>query len=658
MKNYFRDAGLVFSVIALIVVSVCMLFFAYSASLKAFCIFAPLLVLAGGFTAAKLISVTRNNFQYFARIDTEIEQMERVSLYDLPLGVTIVDENNKIVWYNNEFARCFEEEAVYGSSIDVITKLTFEKLLGKDGYEIKYKNCYYKVYATVPKEEDAKEVYMIYFVDITRLRTLEIEKRMTQPVVMLFVIDSYEEIFGGSTESETANVTVQIDKLLEDFVNGTSGILKKQSRDRFWAVVEEKHIRALIEEKVKILDKVREIQVDDRINVTLSIGIGRTGKTIAESEAFAKQALDMALGRGGDQAAIKTDNGFEFYGGVSMGVERHTKVKTRIIANSLMEAIDGADDVYIMGHRNSDLDSVGASVGLTAAVRKLGKEAYAVIDKNTTLSIQLYDYLNEKDKSGIFITPASAIEKFGENSLLIIVDTHNPNIVDVPELLAAAKKLVIIDHHRKMVNYIDTSMIFHHEPYASSASEMVTELLQYFGDAGKISPFQAEALLAGITLDTKNFTLRAGVRTFEAAAFLRKLNADTVNVKAFFANSIQSYKQKTEIISSAWVYRGCAIAVAEKSNEETRVVAAQAADELLGVSDVSASFVLSKTGGDEISLSGRSLGAINVQLIAETLGGGGHQTMSGAQFKSMTVEEVTDRLKAAIDKYYADNNTN
>lgn len=656
MKNYFRDAGLVFSVIALVVISIAMLIFAYSSSLQAFCIFAPLFTLAGGFTTAKLISVTRKNFQYFARIDQEIALMEHGSLYDIPVSVAIVDNTNKIVWYNNEFSRCFEEEAVYGSSIKVITKLSFDKLIGKEGYEIKYKNCYYRVYATVPQEKDAKEVYMIYFVDITKLRTLEIEKRMSQPVVMLFVIDSYEEMFGGSTESETANITVQIDKLLEDFVNSTSGILKKHSRDRFWAVVEERHIRALIEEKVKILDQVREIQVNDRMSVTLSIGIGRTAKTIAESEAFAKQALDMALGRGGDQAAIKTDNGFEFYGGVSMGVERHTKVKTRIIANSLIEAIEGADDVYIMGHRNSDLDSVGASVGLTASIRKFGKEAYAVIDKSSTLSIQLYDYLAANEKSSLFVQPSQAKENFGENSLLIIVDTHNPKIVDVPELLDSAKKIVIIDHHRKMVNYIDNSMIFHHEPYASSASEMVTELLQYFGDAGKISSVEAEALLSGITLDTKNFTLRTGVRTFEAAAFLRKLGADTINVKAMFANSIQSYKQKTEIISSAWVYKGCAIAVAEKNNEETRVVAAQAADELLGVSDVSASFVLSKTGSDEISLSGRSLGAINVQLIAEALGGGGHQTMSGAQFKGMSVEEVTEQLKSAIDKYYNDLN--
>lgn len=652
MKNYFRDAGLVFSVAALAVASAAMLIFTYSASLKAFCIFAPIVFLTAGFTTAKLITVTRKNFQYFAHIDEEIEQLERVSLNDLPLSVVIVDDKNKIVWFNNEFSKSFEEEAVYGSSIDVITKLSFEKLLTADGYEIKYKNCYYKVYATVPKEEDAKEIYIIYFRNITQLRTLEIEKRMSQPVVMVFIIDSYDELFSGSAESETANITVHIDKLLEDFISGTSGILRKYSKERFWAVVEERYVKTMIEEKMKILDQVREIQVNDRMNVTLSIGIGRTGKTLVESEEFARQALDMALGRGGDQAAIKTENGFEFYGGVSKGIERHTKVKTRIIANSLIEAIEASDDVYIMGHRNSDLDSVGSSVGLASAIRRLGKTAFAVIDKNTTLSLKLYERVNEKEKSGLFISPIQAREQFGENSLLIVVDTHNPKIVDEPALLEMAKKIVVIDHHRKMVNFIDNATIFHHEPYASSASEMVTELLQYFGDAGKIPSVHAEALLAGITLDTKNFTLRTGVRTFEAAAFLRKLGADTVNVKSLFTNSIQSYKQKTELVSSAGIYKNCAIASAEKILDDMRIVAPQAADELLGVSGVDASFVLFRIGNDEISVSCRSLGAINVQLIAEELGGGGHQTMAGAQFTGINMDEALERLKKAIDQYY------
>lgn len=657
MKNYFRDAGLVFSVAALAIASAAMLIFTYSASLKAFCIFAPIVFLTAGFTTAKLITVTRKNFQYFAHIDEEIEQLERVSLNDLPLSVVIVDDKNKIVWFNNEFSKSFEEEAVYGSSIDVITKLSFEKLLTADGYEIKYKNCYYKVYATVPKEEDAKEIYIIYFRNITQLRTLEIEKRMSQPVVMVFIIDSYDELFSGSAESETANITVHIDKLLEDFISGTSGILRKYSKERFWAVVEERHVKTMIEEKMKILDQVREIQVNDRMNVTLSIGIGRTGKTLTESEEFARQALDMALGRGGDQAAIKTENGFEFYGGVSKGIERHTKVKTRIIANSLIEAIEASDDVYIMGHRNSDLDSVGSSVGLASAIRRLGKTAFAVIDKNTTLSLKLYERVNEKEKSGLFISSAQAREQFGENSLLIVVDTHNPKIVDEPALLEAAKKIVVIDHHRKMVNFIDNATIFHHEPYASSASEMVTELLQYFGDAGKIPSIHAEALLAGITLDTKNFTLRTGVRTFEAAAFLRKLGADTVNVKSLFTNSIQCYKQKTELVSSANIYKNCAIASAEKILDDMRIVAPQAADELLGVSGVDASFVLFRIGNDEISVSCRSLGAINVQLIAEELGGGGHQTMAGAQFSGISMDEALERLKKAIDQYYKNLNT-
>lgn len=660
MKNNFRDAGLVLSIVALSLTAAAMLFFTYSASLSAFCVFAPILCITGGFTIAKLISVTRRNFQYFARIDSEIDHLEHIAMNDMPLSVAIIDDTNRLVWFNKEFSSAFGDDAVYGNTIENITKLTVDKLIGKDGYEIKYKNCYFKVYANAPgnmeETDGTKQVYVIYFSDITKLRAMETEKKLSQPVVMVVVIDSYEELFGGSAESETANITVQIDKILEDFISGTNGILRKYGKERFWAVVEERYIRNLIDDKVKLLDKAREIQVNDRMSVTLSIGIGRTGKTIAESEQFAKQALDMALGRGGDQAAIKTENGFEFYGGLSKGVERHTKVKTRIIANSLIEAIEQADDVYIMGHRYSDLDSVGASVGLASAVRKLGKNAYAVIDKNTTLSIQLYNYIYEKEKAYVFTTAAEAKENFGENSLLIVVDTHNPAIVDVPELLERAEKVVVIDHHRKMINFIDKAMIFHHEPYASSASEMITELLQYFGDAGKISSVQAEALLAGISLDTKNFTLRTGVRTFEAAAFLRKLGADTVNVKLFFSNSVECYKQKSELVSTAVIYKSCAIAKTSKVMQDLRVAGPQAADELLGVSDVSASFVISKTSNDEISLNCRSLGAINVQIIAETLGGGGHQTMAGAQFRDSDVDTVFEQLKSAIDKYYANLN--
>ena len=364
----------------------------------------------------------------------------------------------------------------------------------------------------------------------------------------------------------------------------------------------------------------------------------------------------MAQGRGGDQAAIKTVSGFEFYGGVSKGVERANKVKARIIANQLIQLAENADRVYIMGHKFSDLDSVGSSVGLACAIRNLGKRAEVVVNSTASLSTQLIDRIRtaEESKEPLFIQPQQAEEGITENSLLIITDTHNPLMLESPELHAKAKKVVIIDHHRKTVNFIDNSLIFYHEPYASSASEMVTELLGYFGKAGKITALQAEALLAGIMLDTKNFTIKTGVRTFEAAAFLRKLGADTVNVKSLFANTIENYQQKASLVSRAQIYKRCAIAYTSVYSPEMRLIAPQAADELLSIENVDASFVYYKSGGDEIYISARSLGAMNVQLVMETLGGGGHQTMAGAQLHGVGIDQTGTQIRQAIDKYYKD----
>lgn len=390
------------------------------------------------------------------------------------------------------------------------------------------------------------------------------------------------------------------------------------------------------------------------MNVTLSIGIGRTADTIAESEGYAKQALEMAQGRGGDQAAIKTVSGFEFYGGVSKGIERANKVKARIIANQLIQLVESSDRVYIMGHKFSDLDSVGSSVGLACAIRNLGNTAHVVVNSLSSLSTQLIDRLKagEDQKNTLFMSPEEANETITDNSLLIITDTHNPLMLESQELHAKAKQVVIIDHHRKTVNFIDNSLIFYHEPYASSASEMVTEILNYFGKAGKITALQAEALLSGIMLDTKNFTIKTGVRTFEAAAFLRKLGADTVNVKGLFANTIENYRQKAALVSKADIYKRCAIASTTVYSPDMRLVASQAADELLGIENVDASFVYYKSSNEEIYVSARSLGALNVQLVMEYLGGGGHQTMAAAQLKGISVEEAGRRVKKAIDDYY------
>lgn len=654
MKNYFRDGGLAVSVIALIVLLLFMSVFTFMYSPDMFWITAPFVVLISGFAIGKLIQVTRRNFQYSALITDEIKSQNKTSLYSLPMGVAITDSERKIVWFNKNFSDFFTEEAVYGGSLDLISRLPLDKLMTEEGVDIRHNDRYYRVYGNASADREEKNIFLIYFSDITDYVNMQMEKKLSHPVVMLIKIDSFEELFSSSLESETAHVTVQIDRLLEDFIAETTGILRKQSKDKFWAVVEERHIAKLVESKVKLLDKAREIQVNDRMSVTLSIGIGRTAKTISESEDYAKQALEMAQGRGGDQAAIKTSSGFEFYGGVSKGIERSSKVKARIIANQLIQLVESSDRVYIMGHKFSDLDSVGSSVGLACAVRNLGYTAHVVVDSLASLSTQLIDRIktSEDGKNSLFMAPADAVDSITDNSLLIITDTHNPLMLESAELHQKAKQAVIIDHHRKTVNFIDNSIIFYHEPYASSASEMVTEILGYFGNAGRITALQAEALLAGIMLDTKNFTIKTGVRTFEAAAFLRKLGADTVNVKGLFANSIESYRQRAALVSRAEIYKRCAIASTTVFSPDMRLIAPQAADELLGIENVDASFVYYRSGNDEIYISGRSLGAMNVQIVMEYLGGGGHQTMAGAQLKNATVEETGGRVREAIDKYY------
>lgn len=653
MKNFYRDGGLVLSVTALIAALMILLIYIYTRDVKIFWLTAPFIALIAGFVIGKLIQVTRKTFQYYARIEEELDNKKHVCVNSFPMSAVITDSTDRIVWCNEKFSKEFPDCCEYGMPMSDITDIPSKKFFERDGTEIKYRDSIYRVFARVPDETEAHELTLLFFKNITEFKALETEKRLSQPVVVLVMVDAYEELINGCLESEKAHVSVQIDKLLEEFVGQTSGVLRKNASDRFIAVLEERHIAKIIEGRVEILDKAREIFVNDRLNVTLSIGIGRTGKTLRESEQLAQQALEMALGRGGDQAAIKTESGFEFYGGVSKGVERHTKVKTRIIANALLELVANSDKVYIMGHKYSDLDSVGSSVGLACAIRNLGKSAWALCDRETSLAKSLIDLFPKTDgEEPLFSDPQTAVQNITPDTLLIICDTHNPLIIESSELYEKAEKVVIIDHHRKMVNHIDNAAIFHHEPYASSASEMVTELIQYFGDAGKLRAVQAECLLAGIMLDTKNFVMKTGVRTFEAAAVLRKMGADTVTVKKLFSSSIDSYKRKTQIVAEAEIYRKCAVAPCDFYADDLRIVAPQAADELLTIKNVDASFVLYKTMTNEVSISARSMGALNVQLIMEALGGGGHQTMAGVQLKDCDVKSAQEQLRKAIDDYY------
>lgn len=599
---------------------------------------------------AELIIAQGNIHKFIRQMDSEINITERESLYNFPAPTIIIDDKGTIIWYNQAFSeQIYGEEDAFGVPLNKIIKIDLDKIYGKRGTIIEYNNHNYRIAATATQKANAK-LAMLYFEDMTEYINLQNKYNQSRPSVVLMMIDNYEDLMKNVKESEKAHVLVQLEKLLENFMDKSTGIIRKISNDRFIAIIEEKHLSDMINDRFKILDKARAITVNERLYVTLSIGVGHGGNTMSQNETYAKQALDMSLGRGGDQAAVKTDSGFEFFGGVSKGIEKHTKVKTRIIATALLELIENSEKIYIMGHRFGDLDSVGAAVGLGGAIHNLGKHVKVVVDPVKNLGANLIDRINKNEDFELFMTPQQAVADINEQTLLVIVDTHDKDFVESIDLYKKANHVVVIDHHRKTVNYIDNAVIFHHEPYASSACEMVAELIQYFGDIGKLSSYYAEALLAGITLDTKNFVMRTGVRTFEAAAFLRKLGADTIAVRALFSNSIDSYQKKTRLVSQAEVYNRCAIAISDIQSEDIRIVAPQAADELLGISGVDASFVLFEDNGN-IHFSARSLGGLNVQVIMEKLGGGGHQTMAGAQLDGVSVESARQTLLEAIDEH-------
>jgi len=600
----------------------------------------------------------RHMYRHVSRISTRLEQSGAEFMNSLPTPAVVIDDEGIVVWYNDFFReKVAAEQDIFGYSILDYINIDIAGIRSGSECLCTVNGNIYKIKAADSSGEEAENLTVLYFSDVTKLIRLEKTFNDTRQSVLILVIDNYDDIMQNAKETEKAKTSVETEQILENFMNGTNGIIKKISDNTFIAVLEDRHLNKIINEKFRILDVAREIKVGERNCLTFSIGVGQGAGSLEESEKIARQCLDMALGRGGDQAVVKTENGFRFFGGVSKGVEKKSRAKTRIIANTLQEFIEKSDNVFIMGHSFGDLDSIGAATGIAAAVRLLERNSYVAVDRRKNLALQLIEMVENKCGEDLYISPQTAVDAITDNDLLIIVDTHNKDIVESRELYKKAKNIVVIDHHRKTVNFIDNAVIFHHEPYASSASEMVTELIQYFkyGDHSvSLDSCFAEALLAGITLDTKNFVMRTGVRTFEAAAYLKKLGADTVTVKQLFSNSIESYKRRTQIVSSADIHNRCAIASTELKSDDIRVISPQAADELLGISGVDASFVAYRTG-DTVNISARSLGAVNVQVIMEYLGGGGHQTMAAAQIKDVSVAEAVSMLKKAIDETISDN---
>lgn len=559
-------------------------------------------------------------------------------------------KGNKIVWYNKRFRTdVLKGKDVLGDLPDEIFPETVRSAISvSDRADVSFGGRKYTVYKTC-YEAGGEKFDTLYFVDVTDLKRIADEFDASRPVVMIMSIDSFDELTVNLAESERASVRGQIEREIEAFASKTDGFMKKLNNHTYLFVLNERGFALMKAEKFDVLDKVRNLKVHGDKNATLSIGVGRGDKNLKDCELSARQALEMAQGRGGDQTAVKRLNNFEFFGGISSkGVEKRTKVKTRVIAAALKELIRGSDCVFIVGHKYGDLDSLGASIGLWKAVHTIGPKGYIVLNREQHLAKQLIDRVDKKYDKGVIISGEKAMSLITKKSLVIVVDTHRKDFIDAPDLFSVCSTKVVIDHHRKNVDFIDDAVIFYHEPYASSACEMVCELLQYMGDDIIEKP-EAEALFAGIMLDTRNFVLRTRVRTFEASAYLRGRDADPVEVKKLFADSMDVYKERSKIVASAKRFGRCAISV-DTADGGSRVAASQAADELLNIENVDASFVIYKSP-DTVNISARSLGAVNVQVIMEELGGGGHHTMSAAQLRDCDTDTAEKMLLEAISKH-------
>ena len=511
----------------------------------------------------------------------------------------------------------------------------------------------YRVYGTTVRAEDSRGTMLgvLYFSDLTELYQIRDEYIRSRPVISIILIDNYEELTKNLTESAISNMNAKLNDAITQWTDGYNGLLRKLERNRFLFIFEKRDLQRAVDDKFSLLESIHEITNPSGLPASISIGLGVDGANFEEGYDFAALSIEMALSRGGDQAVVKDRFNFSFYGGRNREADYRSKVRSRVTANSLMELIGQSGHVFVMGHKNADLDAVGAAMGVCCLCRKRGKRFSIVIDTEKNAAPKLISQIQaEPQYRDCFISGQDALLMADNRSILIVVDTNRPDQVECQPLLEAITKVCVIDHHRRAADYINPVVVNFHEPYASSTAELVTELLQYAVEKNDVLPIEAKSLMAGICLDTKFFNVRTGERTFEAAAALRRLGADTTEVKLLLQNDFQDTMTKYQIIKSSRLYRQ-EIAIAALNTPTSRILAAQAADELLNISGITASFVL-YPDGDQVIISARSIGSANVQMILEPLGGGGNTATAGAQVKNATVKDTLDRLVESIDRFY------
>ena len=595
-----------------------------------------------------------------------VDTAAKSTLINSPFPLVIIETDGNIIWKSSKFIHEFANVDISTHLNNIVKEIKLELENGskEDKKElkdlilkqVKIGNKTYKVVGEYIETPEKKE-YMttLYFIDETKNVLLEQKYNNSKLCIGIIMIDNYDEIMQRLSDEEKPILTAQIEKNLYDWAATFEGLIIKSERDTFVLLLQQKYLKQLEENKFNILDKIKEINSPGRVQSTLSIAIATEENSNYEKYKTAQAMIDIALGRGGDQAILRKEGKYVFFGGRAQELEKRTKVKARIVANALQELMEEAEDIFIMGHTNSDIDAMGASLGVYRLARTIGKKAYIV---STPVGAALDAFMQaakqEEEYQKAIIGKEEAIEKINENSLLVVVDTHKTSYVDVPELLQKTNKIVIIDHHRRGTDFIENALLTFHEVYASSACELVTELLEYSEQEIKLTQIETEGLYAGIMMDTKNFTFKTGVRTFEAAAYLRKCGVDIIKVKKWFQSDLETYNKISQIVANAEIVNDTiGISMYEKEEPDTGIICAKAADELLTISDITASFVIGNLG-NKICISGRSIGDINVQVILEKLGGGGHITLAGAQVEGMSIEEVKQELIIRINEYFTE----
>ncbi|HAN09296.1 MAG TPA: phosphoesterase [Clostridiales bacterium] len=606
----------------------------------------------------------KNIYKLMSKYEDQITEYKKDANLNAPIPYMVIDIHGEVKWVNNKCRTILNNKKMHEENISTIfPDINVEDIIESQEItkEILLNNKRYRMEKQILKvEEEGDEVenlIALYLLDITEYNRIKSMYENDKIIVGYLFIDNFQEIIDSIEDVKSPMLIGIIERKIGRLGQNMDAIIKKIERDKFMIIFHKIKLEYLLENKFDILDDIRKVSIGNELPVTLSIGIGVGANNLIGTSEYAKEALDLAIGRGGDQAIIKENEKYEFFGGKNkkeVEVATGGKARARIKAYAFRELVNTVDRVIIMGHKNPDLDSLGAALGMYRAVELLGKKAHIVLNEVTAAIESLFERIEtcgeyERDT---FIKTAEALQKFDDDTLLVIVDVNHPNYVDAPKLLEVAKKIVVIDHHIKSGVTIENPTLAYQEAYASSASELVTQLIQYVSDKVELKEVEVDALIAGMIVDTKNFTFKTGVKTFEAAAFLRRNGADSTRVKVLFQNDLNSYKARAEAISTTEIYKEhFAIAVLEARGTNDYMVISQLADELLNITGVKASFVLCHEG-NKILLSSRSLGEMNVELIAEKLGGGGHFTAAGAQIKGVTLEETRKKLKKSIDEYY------